>query len=320
MKILITGSCGFIGFHLTNFFLTNTNFKIIGIDNINSYYSTKLKLDRLKILNKINNKNFKFYKTSINNKKKIESIFRKNKINVVVNLAAQAGVRKSLKEPEAYFDNNVYGFFNIIELVRKFKIKHLIFASTSSVYGNQKNSRLSECLILNPIQFYAATKIVNEIIAENYSKIYNMKITGLRFFTVYGPWGRPDMALFKFTSSILKNKSIELFNFGNHSRDFTFVDDIVDGIVKALNRKRGKLFEVYNLGRGRTEALSYMVRLIENNLEKKAKKKYLPMQFGDIISTSSDIKKAKNHFKYNPKISLKKGIPIFLKWFRNYNK
>ena len=231
MNILVTGVAGFIGFHTAKKLLIKGN-KVVGIDNINNYYDKKIKLDRLKILKKISGKNFKFFKKDISNYNDVEKIFKINSINYVINLAAQAGVRYSLKYPKTYLKSNIYGFFNIIEISRKYKIKRLIYASTSSVYGSNIEQPFSEKHTADhPIQFYAATKRSNELIAHAYSSLYKLETVGLRFFTVYGPWGRPDMALFKFVNNIIKNKVIEIFNYGNHSRDFTYIDDIVEGII-----------------------------------------------------------------------------------------
>ena len=250
MKILITGSAGFIGFHLSSKILSK-GFKVIGIDNLNSYYDVKLKKDRNNILKK--NKNFIFKKVDIKNYNALEKIFKKYKIDIVIHLAAQAGVRYSLKNPKSYIDNNISGFFNILDISKNFKIKKFIYASTSSIYGTQKKYPLKEKFeTSNPIQLYAATKKSNEVIATSYNHLYKIRTIGLRFFTVYGPWGRPDMALFKFTKNILKGKPIHVYNHGKHSRDFTYVDDIVGGIFKILtSRDKKKVNSIYNIGYGK---------------------------------------------------------------------
>jgi len=247
MNILITGSSGFIGFHLTKLLLEK-NYNVLGIDNHNSYYDKKLKIDRNKILLKY--KNFKFFKVNIKKKNIIKKIFKKNKISCVVNLAAQAGVRYSLENPQSYIDNNILGFFNILESVKENKIKKFIYASTSSIYGLQKKFPIKENFNTNdPIQLYAATKKSNEVIANSYGHLYGINNIGLRFFTVYGPWGRPDMALFKFTKNIIDGKKINLFNRGKHIRDFTYVDDIVEAILKIIrSKKKKKISEIYNIG------------------------------------------------------------------------
>ncbi len=337
MNILITGVAGFIGFHTAKKLL-DKGYKVIGVDNINNYYDKKIKLDRLKILKKTSIKNFKFFKKDISNYKEIENIFKKNKINYVINLAAQAGVRYSLKYPKTYLKSNISGFFNIIDISRRFKIKRLIYASTSSVYGlNVENPFTEKHTADHPIQFYAASKRSNELIAHSYSSLYNLETIGLRFFTVYGPWGRPDMALFKFVNNIIKNKAIEIFNYGNHARDFTYIDDIVDGIVLLIkskkifntNNKNNKKnfspdessspFKIFNIGSGKKTALMKYVKIIEKNLKINAKKKYLPLQKGDIRSTLSNINSLKK-FGYKPKVNPENGIKKFINWYRDYYK
>ena len=229
-KVLITGSAGFIGFHVCKLFLEK-NYNVVGVDNLNSYYDVKLKRNRTRYLKEY--KNFKFVKADICNKMILKNIFKKNKFDKVINLAAQAGVRYSIKNPDAYMKSNLIGFFNIIDLCKIYKISHLLYASTSSVYGLSNKRILSEeDEVDHPIQFYAATKRSNELIAHSYSYLYNLPTTGLRFFTVYGPWGRPDMALFIFTKNMIANKSIDVFNKGNHERDFTFIDDVARSVFK----------------------------------------------------------------------------------------
>ena len=332
-KILITGAGGFIGFHLSKKLLDN-KFKVLGIDNLNNYYSVKLKKDRLKILKKY--KNFTFSKIDISNKKKIKLQFKRFKPDIVVNLAAQAGVRYSLIDPDAYAKTNLIGFFNILDSCRIFKISNLIYASTSSVYGANKKMPFKEIDIADhPIQFYAATKRSNEIMAHSYSSLYKIKTTGLRFFTVYGPWSRPDMSLLKFAKNISENKKIDLFNYGNHTRDFTYVGDIVDGILNIINKKNNKIskkrinildpssssngrFQIYNIGSQKPIALMKYVYLLEKYLGKKAKTNKLPLQKGDILDTYSSTKKLKRDYNYLPKTSVENGIKEFVKWFKNY--
>ena len=316
-KYLITGSAGFIGFHLSKKLLTK-GFIVIGIDNLNSYYDQKLKKDRNKILKKF--KNYKFKKIDIRDYKKLESIFKKNLIHGVVNLAAQAGVRYSLKNPRSYIENNINGFFNILELSKKYKIKKLVYASTSSIYGLQKKFPLKENFNTdNPIQLYAATKKSNELMATSYSHLYKMDTVGLRFFTVYGPWGRPDMALFKFTKNIIMGKPIEVFNKGKHERDFTYVDDIVDGIINIIINKKSKFgAKIFNIGNGKKIKLLKYIQLIEKNLKRKSKKKFLPLQKGDVIKTHSDTKLIKKHYNYQSKTEVSYGVKKFIEWYVSY--
>jgi UDP-glucuronate 4-epimerase len=323
--ILITGAAGFIGYHLIN--SINKKFKnkvkIVGIDNINNYYSQKLKLDRVRILKK-KYKNFIFKKIDIRNYKNLFKIFKYYKFDSVVNLAAQAGVRYSLEKPEKYISNNINGFFNILDCSKKFNIRHLVFASSSSVYGDNNKYPLKESFVtISPKQLYAATKISNEIMAAAYSNLYNMKITGLRYFTVYGPWGRPDMAIFSFVKNLINNRKINIYNKGNHYRDFSYVDDIVDGTQKILFSKKKffrKNFNVFNVGNNNPIKLLKLINLIENILGKKFKKKYLPMQKGDVFKTYSDIKKIQRIIKYQPKINIETGLKKFILWYREYYK
>ena len=333
-KILVTGSAGFIGFHLS-IKLLNMGKEVVGIDNINNYYDPKLKNSRLKILKKY--KSFNFYKIDIQNENKLKKVFIKNKIKYVINLAAQAGVRYSLINPKSYINTNIIGFYNILNLSRIYKVKHFVSASTSSVYGALKNLPFKESYSTDhPIQLYAATKKSNEIIAHSYSHIYNIPTTGLRFFTVYGPWGRPDMALFKFTKNILLKKKIEVFNFGKHTRDFTYVEDIVQGIIKSIynipksnknfNFKKPLLsyssapFTIYNIGNGKSVKLMKYIREIENYLKIKSKKKFLKLQKGDIQDTHSDLTKIKKKLNYKSTTSVKEGVKKFLDWYLLYYK
>ncbi len=316
--ILITGSAGFIGFHLAKKLL-DLKFKVIGIDNLNNYYDTKLKNDRNKILKNYNN--YYFHKVDLKDKKKLENIFKKYKIKVVVNLAAQAGVRNSIKNPNKYFDYNILGFFNIIDLSKQFNIKHFLFASTSSVYGLNNKFPLNENFNINsPLSFYAASKICNEAIAFSYANIFNLNCTGLRFFTVYGPYGRPDMALFKFVDKILNNKTIELYNYGKHIRDFTYVDDIVESIFRLISLKPLKKipYEVYNIGSNNPQPLMRFLKVIEKELNKKAKIKKIKIQKGDIHKTHADNKKLFRRINYKPTISIYNGINKFIIWYKKY--
>ena len=320
MSILITGSAGFIGYHLTEKLLKK-NINVIGIDNINNYYDTKLKKNRIYELKK--NKKFKFYKIDLCEYKKLDFVIKKNKIKFIIHLAAQAGVRYSIKNPKIYFKSNLEGFFNILEVSRHNKIKHLVFASTSSVYGDSKKFPLNENNRTDhPLSFYAATKKSNEVMAHSYSYIYKLPCTGVRFFTVYGPFGRPDMALFKFTKNIINNQSIELFNNGNHLRDFTYVDDIVDGIYSLIKRhsKKNIPYEIFNIGNGNPKKLKDYLKFIERKLSSKAKVKKLPLQIGDIFKTHSDIKKLKKYTNYKPKTNIEVGISKFIEWYKDYYK
>ncbi len=321
MKILITGVAGFIGFHLANNLLKTQN-KIYGIDNLNDYYDVNLKKARLKELNK-NKKKIIFYKKNLEDKKFLLKFFKKEKFDIVINLAAQAGVRYSIINPDSYIQRNIIGFYNILDVSRIYRVKHLIYASTSSVYGNNKSYPLKENLSTQqPLQLYAATKLSNELMAHSYSSIFNLRTTGLRFFTVYGPWGRPDMALYIFTKNILGKKFIPLFNRGSHVRDFTYIDDIVYGIKKVIfSKKKGKKnYEILNIGNGKPNHLKRYLKEIEKNLKIKAKIKNLPLQDGDIIKTHSSIIKISKNYAYKPKTSLKEGIKNFIDWYRKYNK
>lgn len=318
-NILITGCAGFIGYHISKKLLKNKKFKIYGIDNINEYYDTKLKKKRLINLKK--HKNFNFEKIDITNKKKIDFSFKKNNYEVVINLAAQAGVLYSIKNPETYLRNNIGGFFNILVASRKFNIKHLIFASTSSVYGPANNFPLKENDNTDqPLSFYAATKKSNEVMAHSFSNVYKLPCTGLRFFTVYGPMGRPNMALFKFTKAILNKKKMYLNNNGNHVRDFTYIDDIVDGVIKLINKPSKKKipFEIFNIGNSNPKKLKNFLSEIEKYLGIKAKIKYRSLQVGDIYKTHASVDKLKIKTGYQASTEIKTGIKKFIDWYKEY--
>ena len=318
MSILITGSAGFIGYHLTKKILSK-NIGVIGIDNINNYYDVNLKKDRIKNLKK--NKKFSFRKIDLCEYKKINNIVKKNKIKIIIHLAAQAGVRHSIKDPRKYFTSNLEGFFNILEVSRHNKIQHLIYASTSSVYGNSNKFPQNESNFTDkPLSFYAATKKSNEVMAHSYSYIYNIPCTGVRFFTVYGPYGRPDMALFRFTKNISLKKPIEIYNKGNHTRDFTYVDDIVDGLYSLINKKSKKSvpYEIFNIGSGNPKKLIDYIMYIEKYFNINSKVKNLPLQIGDVIKTHADIKKLKYHTGYKPKTNINIGINKFIEWYKDY--
>ncbi len=319
MKVLVTGCAGFIGFHLSLRLLEEKKYLIYGIDNLNTYYDVALKKQRLLKLKKYNN--FTFYKCDIANQSIFFKRLKKIKIDIVINLAAQAGVRYSISNPEAYFNSNLKGFFNILEFSRLNNIKHLIYASTSSVYGDNKKFPLKENYNTDfPLSFYAATKKSNEVMAHSYSEIYKLKVTGLRFFTVYGPYGRPDMALFKFAKSIYDNKQVELFNKGNHIRDFTYIDDIIESIYKILNKKNNKLYNIINIGNGNPVNLINFIKEIENYIGKKLKFKKINIQKGDVYKTHASITKLYKLINFKPKTSTKTGIKKFLDWYNQYYK
>ena len=336
--VLVTGSAGFIGYHASKMLMSKNN-KVIGIDNINSYYDVSIKRARLRDLKNYSKKKryfFNFKKIDIDNEKTLENIFKKFKITHVVHLAAQAGVRYSIDHPEKYIQSNIKAFFNILNYCKKFKIKHLLYASSSSVYGANKKIPFKESDIADhPIQLYAATKRSNELMAHSYSHLFNLPTTGLRFFTVYGPWGRPDMALFKFTKNILVKKPIEVYNYGDHSRDFTYIDDVTKIIKKLYSKipKNNKKwnehdptsssspFRVLNIGNGRKVKLLDYIKYIEKNLGKKAIIKYLPKQPGDVRSSLSNSNKLKKLINYIPQTSAEKGVKEFINWYRSfYNK
>tara|TARA_B100000886_G_scaffold340453_1_gene310111 strand:- start:8467 stop:9462 length:996 start_codon:yes stop_codon:yes gene_type:complete len=326
MNILITGAAGFIGYHTVKEIIRNGN-NVVGLDNLNDYYSVKLKKDRLNDLKKNPySKNFKFYRADLENISFLKKIFKKHNFKIVINLAAQAGVRYSLKNPNPYIKSNIQGFVNLLEVCKKNKIEHFIFASSSSVYGKTKKIKFSENdKAVSPVSLYASTKRCNEIIAHSYSHLYNMQITGLRFFTVYGAWGRPDMAYFNFVSRILNGKEIEIYNYGNHTRDFSYIDHIVNGILSVVknnkykNIKRKK-YEIYNLANGNPKKLMSFISTIEKILNKNAKKKYIGLQDGDVEKTYANVKKFKSHYKIKKSANLKYGILKFITWYKKYYK
>ena len=314
MKILVTGSAGFIGYHLCNSLL-NDGYDILGIDNINNYYNKNLKLERLEILKKY--KNFNFKKIDISNRENVAKIFKNFKPYKVINLAAQAGVRFSIENPYAYIDSNIIGFINLIEISKQNDVNGFIYASSSSVYGGNKKLPFSESDMTNdPISLYGATKKSNELIANSYSSLYGLNTTGLRYFTVYGPWGRPDMAYFSFTKKILAEEPIEVYNNGKMKRDFTFIDDIILGTKSAL--EKNYKCEIFNLGNNKNEELMDLIKVLENELSKEAIVKFLPMQSGDVIETYANIEKSIEKLNFNPKTSIQDGIPKFIDWFKKY--
>ena len=316
-NILVTGCAGFIGFHLTKR-LSENNYNIIGIDNLNDYYDVAIKESRLDILS--NNNQFVFYKVDLCNTSELSKIFKNNKIDFIIHLAAQAGVRYSLENPDAYIDSNIIGFMNILGECKKYNL-NIIYASSSSVYGDSKQFPLSEEEICKkPLSLYGASKLFNELAAYSYSHLYNISSIGLRFFTVYGPWGRPDMALFKFTKNIIENKKIDVYNKGNHSRSFTYIDDIVDAIESLLENyiSKNNFYDVLNIGGEKSISLMDFIKTIENKLGLKAKINFMPKQLGDVEKTESDCSKITSLVNYKPKVSIEDGISNFIDWYKEY--
>jgi UDP-glucuronate 4-epimerase len=312
-KILITGGAGFIGSNLAKKLMDRGD-KVVIIDNFNDYYDPKLKHDRIKVL--LKGYKPKIYKGDIRDAKLLEKIFRTEKLDKVVHLAAMAGVRYAIKFPLLYEDVNIKGTMNLLEMAVKYKIKNFVFASSSSVYGNNKKTPFSETdPVDTPISPYAATKKATELMAYVYHHLYNLNITALRYFTVYGPWGRPDMALFKFTKNILANKPIDVYNHGKMSRNFTYVDDIVSGTMTVLDKCKG--YNIMNIGGDREETLMHYIEVLEKNLGKVAKKKMLPMQPGDVPTTVADIRKLRK-LGWKPTTRIEKGIRNFVEWYKEY--
>lgn len=337
MKILITGTAGFIGYHLSKRLLEEGHC-IIGIDQVNDYYDVNLKLSRLKQKGitpskelKVSRseiyKNYYFYKCDLENKEGINTIFQNHEIEVVCHLAAQAGVRYSLENPMAYINSNIVGFQNIIDCVRSFGIKNFCYASSSSVYGGIKEQPFKESMTVDyPISLYAATKKSNELVAFNYSHLFGIQSTGLRFFTVYGPWGRPDMALFKFTKALFEDKTIDVYNYGDMIRDFTYVDDIVEGVVRVIknpapisnSNPTNAPYRVYNIGNNNPVKLMDFIKAIEDEVGKKFKINLMEIQPGDVPSTYADVSSLSKDLGYKPNSSIKKGIKNFIKWYKGY--
>ena len=332
MKILITGSAGFIGSMLSIRLLERGD-EVVGIDNHNNYYDPKIKEARLERLKKY--KNYKHYKTDLNDNKKLSEIFKIHKFQKVVNLAAQAGVRYSIENPLAYINSNIVGFAHILENCRNNKVEHLVYASTSSVYGDNTKMPFSEHDSANhPLSVYAASKKSNELMAHSYSYLHQLPTTGLRFFTVYGPWGRPDMALFKFTKAIIEEKPIDVFNNGKHTRDFTYIDDIVEGVIKTLDNPatsnvnwKGNQpdpatsrapWRIYNIGNNNPVQLMDYIKALEKTLGKKAKINFLPLQPGDVPDTYANVDNLKKKFNYKPSTSVISGVSNFVKWYKDY--
>lgn len=334
MKIIVTGAAGFIGFHLCKQLLKK-NHQLVGLDNLNTYYDPQLKLDRLALLEK--ETNFLFFKTDIKDKAALDKIFEISQPELVINLAAQAGVRYSITNPDEYVDANLIGFFNVLEACRNFPVKHLIYASSSSVYGGNKTIPFSENdNVDHPVSLYAATKKSNELMAHTYSHLYGIPTTGLRFFTVYGPFGRPDMAYFSFTKDILAGKPIKVYNHGELERDFTYIDDIVECICRLLervpqpnqewNEKTEGIstsfapYKVYNIGNNKPVKLMDFIELLENLIGKKAEKIFMDMQPGDVLSTYADISQLQKAVDFKPDTKIEDGLEQFVIWYKEYYK
>ena len=321
MKILVTGCAGFIGFsYCLRELKKNNKLSIIGLDNLNNYYDIKLKKDRLKILNKF--KNFKFIKCDLLNYSKVSKIVGKNSVSKILHLAAQAGVRYSIFNPDVYFDSNLKGFFNILKVAQENKVKHFVFASTSSVYGLKNKYPIKESDSTdNPLSFYAATKKCNEILAYSFSNIHKLPCSGLRFFTVYGPYGRPDMALFKWTKAMINNVGLDLYNKGNHYRDFTYIDDVSEYINRIIkNPPTSKIpYQIFNIGNSKPHKITKMIDSLKKYLRiKNPKIKYKPMQKGDVFKTHADSKLIEKNTKKKNRTELDKGIKYFVDWYKAY--
>lgn len=335
MKVLVTGAAGFIGFYVCRYLLSRGD-TVIGIDNLNDYYDVELKLGRLKELEyHAYAVNFEFIKMDVAERSEMQELFEQHGFDKVVHLAAQAGVRYSIENPHAYIESNIVGFTNILEGCRHNKIQHLVYASSSSVYGANESMPFSvEDNVDHPVSLYAASKKANELMAHTYSHLYGLPTTGLRFFTVYGPWGRPDMALFKFTKAILEEKPIQVFNYGNHKRDFTYIDDIVNGIILTLDNvaqsnpewsglapapsSSKAPWKIYNIGAHTPVNLLDFITTIEKALGKEAVKELLPLQPGDVPDTYADVSALVNELGYSPKVSVEEGIGNFVEWYKSH--
>lgn len=320
-RYMITGGAGFIGFHLSLALLERGAF-VIGFDNMNDYYDVDLKQARLDILEK--QENYFFEKADLADKDRVFGLFEKYKPDIVVHLGAQAGVRYSIDNPDAYMQSNMMGFFHILEACRKYPVEHLVFASSSSVYGGNKKVPFStEDMVDEPVSLYAATKKSNELMAHAYSRLYDIPATGLRFFTVYGPFGRPDMAYYKFALKIMNGEKIQIYNHGDMYRDFTYVDDVVKGIVNVLcnppaENENGVKYKIYNIGNNTPVKLMDFISELERQLGKEAEKEYLPMQPGDVYRTYADVSMLMKDFDFKPDTSVEEGLSKFVKWFKEY--
>ena len=331
-KVLVTGSAGFIGFHLCRRLLERGE-QVFGLDNLNDYYDVSLKIDRLKQIE--GEKDFNFIKMDLADKDSVVELFSRDRFDIVVNLAAQAGVRYSLVNPHAYIENNITGFLNVLEGCRHHQVRHLVFASSSSVYGaNTKMPFSVRHPVDHPVSLYGATKKANELMAHAYSNLFDIPCTGLRFFTVYGPWGRPDMVLFLFTRAILEGRPIDVFNYGNMKRDFTYIDDIVEGVVRVMDRIPGPNpgwsssdpdpgagrgpYKIYNIGNHHPVELLHLIDLLEGCLGRKAEKNLLPMQPGDVPATFADVDDLIRDVGFKPATSMETGIQRFVDWYRRY--
>lgn len=318
---LVTGGAGFIGFYLSKALLEK-GARVIGIDNLNDYYEVSLKEERLSILKQF--QDYQFIKADISDKEALFQVFEERKPEIVVNLAAQAGVRYSIDNPDAYVQSNLVGFFNILEACRHFPVEHLVFASSSSVYGGNKKVPFStEDKVDQPVSLYAATKKSNELMAYAYSKLYEIPLTGLRFFTVYGPMGRPDMAYFKFAKKIMAGEAIQIYNHGDMRRDFTYIDDIVTGIENILcnppkKDENSAAYKIYNIGNNKPEKLMDYIAVLEKCLGKEAKKEFLPMQPGDVYETYADVSELMKDFDFKPETTIEEGLGRFAEWFLEY--
>ena len=332
MKILVTGAAGFIGFHVSRRLL-ESDYEVVGLDNINDYYDINLKKDRLKILK--DHKRFVFYEKHLEDKEAVEQLFKKEEPQRVIHLAAQAGVRYSIQHPEVYVQSNIVGTFNILEGCRYNEVEHFVYASSSSAYGLSTKYPFSvEDNVSHPVSFYGATKIANELMAHSYSHLYGIPTTGLRFFTVYGPWGRPDMAYFLFTKNIIASKPIDIYNHGNMERDFTYIDDIVEGVIKVANKaprpdpnwnsdepnpaSSSAPYRLYNIGSNAPVRLMDYIREIEKNLGIVAKLNLMPMQDGDFLKSHANVDTLVQDFGYTLKYSIEYGIKKFVEWYMDY--
>ena len=337
MRIFVTGVAGFIGFHLTKKLIEN-KIPVVGFDNVNDYYDVNLKLERLNVLNKLSEQlgtKYDFIKGDLEDSNLLFSLFKKYQFKKVVNLAAQAGVRYSIENPNAYIKSNIVGFSNILESCRNFEVEHLIYASSSSVYGGNEKLPFSENdNVDHPVSLYAASKRSNELMAHTYSHLYGLPTTGLRFFTVYGPWGRPDMALFLFTKAILEGERIKVFNGGEMTRDFTFIDDVSESLYRLLEKcpfgdknfdKKNPIpstswspFRIFNVGNANPTNLNIYIESLEKALNKKAIKENMPMQMGDVVATASDSSLLEYWIKYKPSTTIESGIHHFVKWYKSF--